>query len=144
MRYDPRVAVLMSFLDSKCLPRQLIVDWAVQVALLMAREPSARLAGDPVAFFVGKNSCEGVESWLAQVAAAGFSTGDDAIETEFLQRLMQACPHGAKPGLPQTLMAPRILRRSCLRGACINFLHKVVLMRTAKCSPSRHRHVHVY
>ena len=67
------------------------------LAALMAREPAAPQAGEPVAFFVGKNgTSDGIDAWVATTRAAGFGAGGQAAELEVLGRIAQvpaANPH---------------------------------------------------
>ena len=58
------------------------------LALLMASEPAALLAGDPVAFFVGK-ATETTESFVKAVVQSGFGSGDESLETSILTQLVQ-------------------------------------------------------
>ena len=47
-------------------------------------------AGEPVAFFVGKNgSSDGIDAFVTSVLNAGFGSGGEAAEIEVLQRIFQ-------------------------------------------------------
>lgn len=52
-------------------------------------------AGEPVAFFVGKNgSSDGIDAFVTSVLNAGFGSGGEAAEIEVLQRIFQVCSAG--------------------------------------------------
>ena len=58
------------------------------MALQMAAEPAAVLAGEPVAFFVGK-ATETTESFVKAVMQSGLGSGDESTETIVLMQLAQ-------------------------------------------------------
>lgn len=60
------------------------------LALQMAAEPSALLAGDPVAFFMGK-ATDTTESFVKAVMQSGFGSGDESVETNILTQFAQVC-----------------------------------------------------
>ncbi|KAL0041964.1 hypothetical protein WJX79_010411 [Trebouxia sp. C0005] len=61
------------------------------MALQMAAEPAAILAGEPVAFFVGK-ATETTESFVKAVMQSGLGSGDESTETIVLMQLAQVKP----------------------------------------------------
>ncbi|DBA83817.1 TPA: hypothetical protein ACH3X1_006340 [Trebouxia sp. C0004] len=61
------------------------------MALQMAAEPAAVLAGEPVAFFVGK-ATETTESFVKAVMQSGLGSGDESTETIVLMQLAQVKP----------------------------------------------------
>ncbi|KAK9815816.1 hypothetical protein WJX72_010122 [[Myrmecia] bisecta] len=62
-----------------------------QLALYMANDASASLAGDPVAFFVGKTS-DSVDAFVSSILSSGFSSGDDNVEADIFARILQERP----------------------------------------------------
>jgi len=58
------------------------------MALQMAAEPAAILAGEPVAFFVGK-ATETTESFVKAVMQSGLGSGDESTESIVLMQLAQ-------------------------------------------------------
>lgn len=60
------------------------------LALQMAAEPAALLAGDPVAFFMGK-ATDTTESFVKAVMQSGFGSGDESVETSILTQFAQVC-----------------------------------------------------
>ena len=62
------------------------------MALQMAAEPAAVLAGEPVAFFVGK-ATETTDSFVKAVMQSGFGSGDESTELIVLMQLAQVSVH---------------------------------------------------
>ena len=62
------------------------------MALQMAAEPAAVLAGEPVAFFVGK-ATDTTESFVKALMQSGLGSGDESTETIVLMQLAQVSVH---------------------------------------------------
>jgi hypothetical protein len=62
------------------------------MALQMAAEPAAVLAGEPVAFFVGK-ATETTDSFVKAVMQSGLGSGDESTEAIVLMQLAQVSVH---------------------------------------------------
>ncbi len=62
------------------------------MALQMAAEPAAVLAGEPVAFFVGK-ATETTDSFVKAVMQSGLGSGDESTESIVLMQLAQVSVH---------------------------------------------------
>ena len=60
------------------------------LALQMAAEPAALLAGDPVAFFLGR-ATDTSEGFVKSVMQTGFGGGDESVDTSILTQLAQVC-----------------------------------------------------
>ena len=60
------------------------------LALQMAAEPAAVLAGEPVAFFVGKPT-DTSDSFVKGIVQSGFGGGDKSTENVVLMQFAQVC-----------------------------------------------------